>query len=358
FEIKIAPLVCRGGEALLGKLFEPLGYRVNAQCHRLDDHFPEWGESAYFTVDLSVVTQLKNLLAHLYLLIPVLDDEKHYWVGQEEIDKLLRRGSGWLAAHPERELIANRYLRRQRGLVRMALNRLADDDPSDPDEAAEAHAGEEEAVERPLSLNEQRIGTVVAALKGAGAARVLDLGCGSGKLLRALMGESCFSEIVGVDVSHRSIELAAARLHLDRLPARQKDRVKLFQGALQYRDKRLAGHDAAAVVEVIEHLDPSRLKAFERALFECARPKTIVLTTPNVEYNVKFENLPAGKLRHKDHRFEWTRAEFQTWANRVCASFDYNVRFIAIGAEDASVGAPTQMALFERQSVTAPHHKT
>jgi 3' terminal RNA ribose 2'-O-methyltransferase Hen1 len=321
FEIKIAPLLCRGGEALLRKLFEPLGYRVAAQSHRLDDHIPDWGDSAYFTVDLSGVTQLKNLLAHLYLLIPVLDDEKHYWVGQEEIDKLLRRGSGWLATHPERELIANRYLRRQRGLVRMALKQLADDDASDPDEAAEAHAGEEEAVEKPLSLNEQRIGAVVAALKSAGAARVLDLGCGSGKLLRALMGERCFSEIAGVDVSHRSIELAAERLHLDRMPAKQRERLKLLHGALQYRDKRLQGYDAAAVIEVIEHLDPCRLTAFERALFEFARPKTVVLTTPNVEYNVKFENLPAGKLRHKDHRFEWSRAEFQSWANRVCESF-------------------------------------
>jgi len=108
----------------------------------------------------------------------------------------------------------------------------------------------------------------------------------------------------------------------------------------------LSGFDAATVIEVIEHLDQARLAAFERVLFEFAKPKAIVMTTPNVEYNVKFETLPAGKMRHKDHRFEWTRLQFQSWAQAQADQYGYNVRFLPVGAEDELVGSPTQMAIF------------
>ena len=350
FEIKVVPLMCKGGEGVLRKLFEPLGYEVVAQRHILDEHFREWGDSSYFTIGLKAATQLRTMLAHLYVLIPVLDDEKHYWVGQDEIDKLLRQGSGWLSSHPERELIANRYLKRQRSLVREALSRLAEEDTRDADEIAEAHADEEAVVEKRINLNEQRIGAVIAALKSSGAARVLDLGCGGGRLLRVLIAERCFQEIVGLDVSLRAIEVARERLHLDRLPDKQRAGVKLLHGSLQYRDKRLRGYDAAAVIEVVEHLDLGRLKVFEKVLFGDAKPKTVVLTTPNIEYNIKFENLPAGKLRHKDHRFEWTRSEFQSWGQRVAETFGYGVRFLPVGTEDSVVGAPTQMAVFALRS--------
>jgi len=117
---------------------------------------------------------------------------------------------------------------------------------------------------------------------------------------------------------------------------------------LTYRDARLAGYDAATFVEVIEHQDAPRLAAFERVLFEFAHPQTVVVTTPNVEYNVKFETLPAGKMRHKDHRFEWTRAEFQSWATSMATRFGYSVRFLPVGPEDQTVGSPTQMGIFTR----------
>src|SRR5690606_11734526 len=121
---------------------------------------------------------------------------------------------------------------------------------------------------------------------------------------------------------------------------------KLLHGSLTYRDRRLEGFDAAAVVEVIEHLDPPRLAAFERALFEFIRPKLIALTTPNREYNVRWESLPADKFRHADHRFEWTRAEFHNWANGMAERFGYAVRYLPIGPEDETVGAPSQMGVF------------
>jgi 3' terminal RNA ribose 2'-O-methyltransferase Hen1 len=346
--VHIAALACAGGEDVLRRLFEPLGYTVHAVQHPLDEQFPEWGESPYFTVELDGELRLRELLAHLYVLVPVLDAEKHYWVGEDEVEKLLRRGEGWLAGHPDRELIVNRYLKYQRSLRDEALAKLLVDEDPDPDRDQDTREAEEEAVEQPLRLNEQRLGSVVAVLKAIGAKRVLDLGCGSGKLITALMKEPSFEEIVGVDISHRALEIAASRLRLERLAPRQRERVQLFQTALTYRDRRLTGFDAAAVVEVIEHLDEPRLASFERVVFEHARPGAVVITTPNREYNAKFEGLPAGRFRHRDHRFEWTRGELEGWAGEVAGRFGYRVRFLPVGPEDPELGAPTQMAVFER----------
>jgi 3' terminal RNA ribose 2'-O-methyltransferase Hen1 len=346
--VRIAALACAGGEEVLRRLFEPLGYTVHALQHPLDERFPEWGASQYFTVELDGVLRLRELLAHLYVLVPVLDAEKHYWVGEAEVEKLLRRGEGWLARHPDRELIVNRYLKYQRSLRDEALSKLLEDEDPDPDRDQDTHEAEEEAVETPLRLNEQRLGAVVAVLKSTGARRVLDLGCGSGKLISALMRDPSFEEIVGVDISHRELEKAASRLRLDRLAPRQRDRVRLFQTALTYRDRRLAGFNAAAAVEVIEHLDEPRLAAFERVIFEHARPESVVITTPNREYNAKFDGLPAGRFRHRDHRFEWSRRELEDWAGEVAGRFGYAVRFLPIGQEDPELGAPTQMAVFDR----------
>jgi 3' terminal RNA ribose 2'-O-methyltransferase Hen1 len=347
-EARIAALPCSGGEGVLRRLFQPLGYRVHAVDHPLDEQFPEWGDSRYFTVDLAGEVRLRDLLAHLYVLVPVLDAEKHYWVGEDEVDKLLRRGEGWLASHPERELIVNRYLKYRRSLTSDALAKLLEDEEVDPDREVETRRLEEEAVEEPLRLNEQRLGAVQAVLKARRATRVLDLGCGSGRLVQALLAEPQFTEIVGVDISHRALEVAASRLKLERLAPRQRERVRLFQTALTYRDERLAGFDAAAVVEVIEHLDPPRLRSFERVVFEHARPAAVVVTTPNREYNVRFDGLPAGNFRHRDHRFEWTRGELEDWAGEVAGRHGYSVRFLPVGPEDPEVGSPTQMAVFER----------
>jgi len=345
---KISVLPCRGGERFLRRLFEPLGYDVVATKHPLDEQFPEWGESQYYTVELSGAVRLQDLLTHIYVLIPVLDNEKHYWVGDDEVEKLLRHGTYWLASHPEKEEITKRYLKYRRDLAKDALARLVDEESPDPDVAEVVHNSEEEAVERALNLNEQRLNSVVAALRSTNAKRVLDLGCGEGKLLRALLEDRAFEEIVGVDVSHRALQIANERLRVERMPARQRERIKLMQGSLMYRDQRLKGFDAAAVVEVIEHLDQPRLAAFERVLFEFAKPGAVVLTTPNVEYNVRFESLPAGVFRHKDHRFEWTRTQFTEWAQKIAESCGYAVRFLPVGPEDDAVGAPTQMAIFER----------
>lgn len=347
-EARLAVLPCRGGEPFLRRLFEPLGYEVHATQHLLDEHHPDWGASRYFTVTLRARRRLSELLTHLYVLVPVLDDDKHYWVGHDEVEKLVRRGEGWLPSHPERETIARRYLKHKRSLARLALERLVAEELPDPGGLDRTQANEEDELEKPLSLNEQRLGAVVAALRQSGARRVLDLGCGEGHLLRLLLQEKSFEEIVGVDVSHRALEVASSRLNLDRMPEMQRKRLTLMHGSLTYRDRRLEGYDAAAAVEVIEHIDPSRLGAFERTLFEFARPGVVVMTTPNSEFNVRFANLPAGTFRHKDHRFEWSRHEFEAWARPVATRRGYEVRFLPVGPEESGVGAPTQMAVFTR----------
>jgi len=342
---KLSILPCRGGEKLLRRLFEPLGYTIEAERHTLNTQFPEWGDSRYFTVTLEKTCSLSELLTHLYVLTPVLDDEKHYWVGEAEVKKLLKHGDNWLTAHPEQESIVLRYLKHQRKLTQEALAQLREEDAQETDEFGQA---QEEQVEERIGLNEVRLAMVTEVLKQCGARRVLDLGCGEGKLLRKLLTEEQFEEIVGMDVSHRILKIAQERLHYDRLPDKQKKRLRLFQGSLGYRDKRLSGYDAAAVIEVIEHLDVPRLSAFERVIFEFTCPRTVVLTTPNIEYNVKFENLEAGSFRHKDHRFEWTRNEFQSWASDVAKRCGYAVEFHPIGPEAEDVGPPTQMAVFTR----------
>lgn len=365
--LTVTPLPVRGDKEIVSKLFAPLGYEVAHETIALDPAFPEWGESPYVTLKLNGTQRLGDALQHLYVLIPVLDLSKHYFINEGEIEKLLEKGGDWLKSHPEREMIVRRYLKRRHSLANEALRRLmeVDESSSDGDAAADAAAqtaentaaeGLEEAprdkaeekLETPLRLHDVRLDAVAQVLKDAGVRRVVDLGCGSGKLLKRLLVEKQFQDILGVDVALRDLEIAARRLRLESLPERQRARINLVQGALTYRDARIEGFEAIALVEVIEHIDPERLPAVERVVFEFAKPGIVVVTTPNREYNVKFESLPAGQFRHADHRFEWTRAEFQAWAEGIAARNAYHVRFEPLGDVDADLGAPSQMAIFER----------
>jgi len=332
----------RGGAELARRLFEPLGYAVEAREIELDPEFPEWGADRHLELRLTAEVRLADLLTHLYVLLPVLDDEKHYWVDDAEIDKLVRRGEGWLPSHPERELIARRYLKNQASLFHPALEKLAEVVESVGEDAE----GPAPAPDDAPALRDQRLDAVVAALEESGARRVLDLGCGSGALLRRLLAGP-YEKVVGVDVSVRALEGAARRLDLDTMHDAERARVELLQSPLTYRDRRLGGFDAAALVEVIEHLDPPRLGALERNVFADARPATVVVTTPNAEYNVRWPGLDGG-MRHPDHRFEWTREEFAAWSEAVAARNGYTVRRLPVGSDDPEVGPPTQMAVFTR----------
>ncbi|WP_280690413.1 MULTISPECIES: 3' terminal RNA ribose 2'-O-methyltransferase Hen1 [unclassified Kitasatospora] len=383
--------------SLVNRLFEPLGWEVTSSAIPLDETFPAWGDSRYQRLELTGTLLLSDALQQLYVLLPVLDGAKHYWVAPDEVDKLLDAGEGWLANHPERALITRRYLHRRWSLANEALRRLelarlaeADDSEAEeldnavtlePDsgtpglpETAEAippiapteataaaqvpqppqdpEPQDPESLEadaaKPVPLARQRREAIVGLLAEVGAVRVLDLGCGQGELVGALLKEKRITEVLGVDVSSSALAAAARKLRLERLSERQAARVRLVQGALTYTDARLKGYDAAVLCEVIEHLDLPRLPALEHAVFGAARPATVIVTTPNVEYNVRWETLPAGHHRHADHRFEWDRAEFRSWAELVAANYGYTVAFRPVGQDDPQVGPPTQLALFRR----------
>lgn len=350
--VAIPVLPCRGGEVLLRRLFEPLDYDIEVTSAPLDERFLEWGQSPYLNLRLTKQTTVAELLSHLHVLIPVLDDDKHYWVAEGEVDNILRRGEGWLAGHPEHNLIMRRALKNKRDLYGPALERLAvvDDVLSNENDAMIESI--ESVSERPGSLNERRLQHVVKTLKEHAVHRVVDLGCGEGRLLRLLLDDQQFTQISGMDVSQSVLKRAARRLNLEKLPRLVRERLTLFQGSLVYRDQRLCGYDAATLIEVIEHLDAERLSTLEKIVFGFARPDVVIVTTPNIEYNVNYIGFAPGQFRHEDHRFEWTRAEFKDWATRIGTEYGFTFTHSAIGDEHESLGSPTQMVVFRKVNAT------
>lgn len=339
-EIELTAVPSKGVDGLATRLFEPLGWEVEETAIPLDTTFPEWGDSYYTNLKLSATIHLADALRQIYVLLPVLDDSKHYWVSDDEVGKLLRAGEGWLAEHPDRDLITRRYLAHQRSMVADATARLVELDDD---------LGEDEPADKPASpLYATRAEAVLAALKDVNAHRVVDLGCGEGALLKRLIVDTSFTEIIGTDVSSRSLQAAEEKLHLRDLSDSQRARVRLLQSSVTYLDDRVRGLDAAVLMEVIEHVDPDRLASVELSVFGHARPNAVIVTTPNSEYNVLYPSLAAGRFRHPDHRFEWARAEFADWARGVCDRNGYSVEFRAVGAIDAVHGSPTQLALFRK----------
>lgn len=333
-----------GGELLIRKFFEPLGYTVHLERLPLSAQFAEWGDSRYFRFKASINAPLNQMLTHLYVLMPTLDSNKHYYIGDQEVEILLKKGEGWLKEHPEKEQITRRFLRDLKGMTRHALEQLTESEPITEEEESTTEPTEVKELRK--GLHQQRLEKARDALVASGAQRILDLGCGEGKLIRLLLKERQITHVLGMDVSYRELLKAKDRLHWEEMSPKQRERVDLIQGALTYRDARLAGLDAAAVVEVIEHLDPSRLQAFERVLFEFAQPRTIVLTTPNAEYNAVYDQLSAGAFRHSDHRFEWTRNEFASWCEGVASRHGYTFSIEPVGELHEQHGGPSQMAIF------------
>jgi 3' terminal RNA ribose 2'-O-methyltransferase Hen1 len=366
WEISLPVVACDAGEDLITRIFTPLGYEVAVDRLPLDPAFPEWGESNLYTLRLSGEQTVQAVLSHLYVLLPVLDNAKHYYIEANETEKLLRHGGAWLAAHPERDLITRRYLRYRRPLVTSALARLADLALEEGEEAAESVGDatentSEEApsapAEKALNLHRQRLDAVMEAIRAANATSLVDLGCGEGRLLTLALKERGLKRILGMDVASSSLARARRYLHFDDMPPAQRERIEVVQGSLLYRDKRLEGFDVAALVEVVEHLDPPRLGAMERVVFAHAHPRRVIVTTPNREYNAHWEALGAEKLRHRDHRFEWTRAEGQAWAARVAKAYGYSFEWREIGPEDEALGAPSQMVIFDRQDDAQTRHE-
>lgn len=339
-----------GADTELAKeMFEPLGYTVSTQRTKLDDSFPEWGISPYIDLTISGTVKLSELLNHIYVLIPVFDKQKHYYISEDEIKKLLDHGEGWLADHPHREKITRRYFTARKSYARKALDiLLADEAVVEEGDDASENADNSTEKEARTPLNTQRLEAVKNAVLASGASSVIDLGCGECRLTSLLLNEPQITRVTACDVSVSALEKAAQRLHLDRMQTHRKNKLTLMQASLTYRDKRFEGYDCACVIEVIEHIEPMRIPAFERAVFEFAAPRTVILTTPNREYNTNYEHMKENALRHGDHRFEWTREEFKEWAKYICDKFGYECRISGIGDKDENAGTPTQMGVFTK----------
>lgn len=341
---RLASLKDNGDTELAKQLFEPLGYRVTVSRTQLDEKFPEWGSSPYIDLTISGKVKLSELLNHIYVLIPVFDKQKHYYIAEDEIKKLLEHGEGWLADHPQKEKITRRYFTARKSYARRAMDILNENEGADTVEE------EQETPEKEVftPLNTQRMETVRDAVLASGAASVIDLGCGECRLTSLLLNEQQIRRVAACDVSVSVLEKAAQRLHLERMQPARRNKLTLMQASLTYRDKRFEGYDCACVVEVIEHIEPMRIPAFERAVFEFAAPRTVILTTPNREYNANYEHMEENALRHGDHRFEWTREEFRAWTEHICEKFGYSCEISGIGTNDEKLGTPTQMAVFTK----------
>ncbi|OKL40000.1 3' terminal RNA ribose 2'-O-methyltransferase Hen1 [Pontibacter flavimaris] len=339
FTLRLSSLRVDADLEAVERLFVPLGYELEVETIPLDTAFPTWGLSKYINLTLHKTCTLQELLTHAYVLIPVLDNSRHSYVSQHDIEILMQKGQGWLEQHPERDWITRRFLRNLRTYANEAILRLAGE---------EALPVSEYRSLLQESLHQQRLLRAFERLKESRAQRVLDLGCGSGKLLQLLLREGQFLKITGMDVSFSELQLAKENLHLDEASPALRERLSLFQGSVTYLDERLKGYDAVAMVEVIEHLDEERLPAMERVVFGYAAPDTVVLSTPNTEYNVRYEKLDAEAFRHEDHRFEWTREEFSNWCDHICRSFGYEVTIEPVGQEEPAIGAPSQLAVFKK----------
>jgi 3' terminal RNA ribose 2'-O-methyltransferase Hen1 len=350
-EVRVQAVPSRGDDraSLPTRLFAPLGWEVEvAEAPFGPDG--SWGSAPYVNLTLRGTIRLADALSHLYVLLPVLDGSKHYWVSADEVTKLVRRGEGWLADHPERDFIVRRYLAGRRSFVEDATLRLRALDGSEPDPEPEQTEETADEAETTSPLRVLRRDAVMAVVHEIGAHRVADLGCGAGYYLKALLADATITDVTGVDVSPSVLALAERRLNLDRLSDRQRSKLTLRQSSVTYRDDQLAGFDAILLIEVIEHLEPDRLDSLEASIFGAARPAHVVVTTPNREYNALY-GLDDDQLRHGDHRFEWTRAEFTAWAEAVAARTGYRVEFRSIGTVDDTAGAPTQLALFSQEEL-------
>ncbi|WP_416398563.1 methyltransferase domain-containing protein [Allohahella sp. A8] len=194
-------------------------------------------------------------------------------------------------------------------------------------------------------LHEARLAGVVQALVKSGASRVLDLGCGSGELLIELRAQVQFNRLLGIDIDEQALAEARLNLGLDLLnPDR---RLHVCYGSFEDADHRLLGFNAAVMLETIEHVEPSRLSRVEQTVFRAYDVDTVIITTPNQEYNVLHGMLPQQR-RHPGHHFEWTRLQFNNWADGVARRHGYRVEFSGLGPPDVLRGSSTQMAVFSR----------
>lgn len=323
-EIKVTPV--RSSPAMIRRMFEPLGWKVDVESTALEVDGSKYPDALH-TIVLCGDQTVSDALTQLYVLLPALDPARHYFYGDNEVDKFVAKSQNWLDGHPARDLIVGRYLSKSKEL-QTAAKSLLDGEPNTT--VIEEKSGDAEE-----SAHDQRHRRIVDLVATIGATRIADLGCGEGRLLARLTALPGKLEIVGVEPA--LADLDKARKLLSRNPGRLMDpRVTLKHGSILYADKSLKGFDVAILSEVIEHIDEERLDHAERCVFGAMNPAMVIVTTPNSDFNVAFPLLE-GRLRHNDHRFEWGRKDAEAWCQRVAAQYGYTFEIDGVGGFDNTI---------------------
>ena len=330
-QFEFGPVVSTLTDQQLAELFEPLGFALAITRQEIDYSIRMKDESSARYLTLRGTKTLHESLRQLFVLIPVLDNYKHYYIDEKEIEKLERYGEGWLENHPLRDFIYRKSLR-----FKELYSQVESQKP----------AGEPEVQVKKARLNELRYEKIAETVSQLKPESVVDFGSGEGKLSERLGLIAGVREILAVEPSQSAAVKAAARFH----KAQENEHFtmpKTLWGSLFYFDERLQGKDAIILCEVIEHIDEDRLPKAMDTILHAYRPGALIITTPNREYNDVYEM--EERFRHTDHRFEWTRAEFQQWCLERNNQEFYGLQFEGIGEEHDLQGHPTQMCIFTRK---------
>ncbi|MCK1992095.1 3' terminal RNA ribose 2'-O-methyltransferase Hen1 [Peribacillus muralis] len=331
FQFDFGPVVSTLSDNQLRELFEPIGYEVSITRPDIQYSFDMKDRSSTRTVSLKGLKTLQEGLRHLFVLIPVIDNYKHYYIDEKEIDKLERYGEGWLDDHPMRDFIYRQSLRFKEvySIVENKKPEMKKDDK-----------------ESKVRLNDLRYEKIFDTVSQMHPSSVVDFGSGEGKLSVRLGFIEGVKEILAVEPSQSATLKALGRF--DKVKDKEKFVIpKPLWGSLFYYDEELKNKDVIILCEVIEHIDEHRLPKVMDTILQDYQPRALILTTPNREYNEVYDMEDA--LRHNDHRFEWTRAEFQQWCTARNHDDSYDLRFEGIGEEHVTQGCPTQMCVFERK---------
>ncbi|WP_310831561.1 3' terminal RNA ribose 2'-O-methyltransferase Hen1 [Paenibacillus pedocola] len=357
-ELTFGPVASNLPDRTLEELFTALGYEVQLERGDAEYSFALKTRSSARYIKLAGEQTLQTALQQLFVLIPALDDYKHYYISDDEVDKIRRYGAGWLEEHPQRSLILKRTLRfagaikQYEAMAAKEKRSTAENSVDSEDVPAAVTVSGESAVtemqeEPKIRLNDLRYAAIAAAVEELYAkATIVDFGSGEGKLSAKLSSVPGVREIKAVEPS------AASQLRaMDRF-AKLADKPGIIvpdpvTGSLFYFDESLRGKDVMILCEVIEHIDEYRLARVMENIFAEYAPKTLIVTTPNKDYNAVYE-MEQEELRHGDHRFEWGRKAFSVWCARWTETFDYTAELTGIGEGSVEFGYPTQMAIFTK----------
>ncbi|HWO95040.1 MAG TPA: 3' terminal RNA ribose 2'-O-methyltransferase Hen1 [Bacillus sp. (in: firmicutes)] len=337
-EVGFGPVASHLSDQTIRELFEPLGYLIEIERGEADYSFNLKQKSSARYLKLKGQITVQQALRHLFILIPVLDNYKHYFIDEKEIEKIQRYGEGWLDEHPLRSYIIEQSLR-----FKELINKV----PISSSIVTENKVNDDVSAPPKIRLNEQRYQAIIDKVESLPLnQKVVDFGSGEGKLSVRLGMVPNVQEILAVEPSESSQLRALERFE----KAAGKDQFVCptpIWGSLFYYDERLRGKDIIILCEVIEHIDEFRLPNIMKTIFGEYRPNALIVTTPNHEYNAVYDM--DENMRHADHRFEWTRGEFKDWCETWIAKFPYSMQLQGIGQEHEEYGFPTQMCTFVRK---------